>query len=137
MEDATLDDVLLQLLEACHENEDTANALARQTDDVELKAFLRGSAYDYRNAESELSAILGHAVASRHVGSRQRPAALDATRAADVANSWECAECDALACFRDAFDSDLPPALGRTVRRHYEAGIARLERLRALRGHLS
>lgn len=134
MEDAALDDVLLHLLEACHDNGDTAKAWAQRIDDDALRAFLHGSAQEYRNAESELSAVLGSAGIRRGPG--RRPAALDGRRAIDVADAWEFTECDALACFRDAFDSDLPPRLAKTVRRHYEAGIARLERLRQLRQSL-
>jgi hypothetical protein len=136
MEDATLADVLLQLLEACHDNRDAANALARRTDNEELKAFLHGSAHAYQSAETELSVVLGNGGARNPRGFTEPLSATALSPAAEVADSWECAECDALACFRDAFDGDLPPPLARTIRRHYEAGIARLERLRELRAHL-
>jgi hypothetical protein len=134
MEDATPAEMLLRLLDACIESESGAIDLAQQTNSQELQALLLQSAHELRTAAAELRVALNDVASAAETASAPVTArrGAEAPVAEDVAATWERAECDALACFRDAFDSDLPPPLVKTVRRHYEAGIARLERLRAL-----
>lgn len=135
MDDATPAEMLLRLLDACIESESGAVDLAHQTDSRELQALLLQSARELHSAADDLRAALSDVASAADI----TPAATHRNAverlADDVAATWERTECDALTCFRDAFDSNLPDPLVKTVRRHYEAAIARLERLRALQEH--
>jgi hypothetical protein len=135
MDDATPAEELLRLLDACIRSENGAAELASQTESRELRVFLLQSARELRAAADELRGALNHVSGGAAVVSAPARGA-SGPGGDDVAATWERAECDALACFRDAFDSNLPAPLVKTVRRHYEAGIARLERLRALQADL-
>ena len=132
MENITPAELLLRLLDACSDTEDDARRLAQSTKVESMKSFLHESAQQYRRAADDLGNALRDEVRVEPVAHRRperRPAELDTD---DVAALWERAECDALTFFRDAYDTTLPADLADTVKRHYEAGIARLERLRKL-----
>jgi hypothetical protein len=135
MDDATPAEMLLRLLDACVNSENGAVDLAGQTDSRELQALLLQSARELRSAADDLRAALSDVASAADMAPAPMYRAMPALED-DVATRWERTECDALACFRDAFDSDLPAPLVKTVRRHYEAAISRLERLRALQAHL-
>lgn len=126
--------LLQQLLDACHDGTQGAMKLARRTHAEPLKALLEESARQYRSAADEISLVWKNdtpeEVATR---GRARAHGIDAGGGDDIAASWERAECEALTYFRDAYDGTLPPRIAEAVKRHYEAGLSRLERLRRLR----
>lgn len=137
MENITPAELLLRLLNACSDTEDDARRLAQSTKVESMKSFLHESAQQYRRAADELGNALRRETPvetpvepASHV--RRHHRLVSSTDADDVAVLWELAECDALTFFRDAYDTTLPSALADTVKRHYEAGLARLERLRKL-----
>ena len=132
MDDTTPAEMLLRLLDACIESENGAVDLANQTDSRELRELLLQSARELHSAADDLRAALSDVATAADVAPAPMHAAVVAPLDNDVVATWERAECDALACFRDAFDSNLPAPLVKTVRRHYEAAIVRLEKLRAL-----
>lgn len=126
--------LLQQLLDACHDGGQGAMKLARRTQAAPLKALLEESARQYRSAADEIRNVWKND--TRHdLEPRDRVGVddVEARGGDDIAASWECAECEALTYFRDAYDGTLPPPLADAVKRHYEAGLDRLERLRKLR----
>lgn len=106
--------------------------LAQQAGAEPLKSMLEESAFQYLRAADEIRTLWRSDIPCEAADRSAAPAADDAS-AEDIVASWERAECEALTYFRDAYDGELPAPLADTVRRHYEAGISRLERLRSLR----
>lgn len=126
--------LLQQLLDACHDGRQGAMKLARRTHAEPLKALLEESARQYRSAADEIrTAWNNDARGADEPRDRHGVHAVDAAGGDDIAASWERAECEALTYFRDAYDGALPPPIADAVKRHYEAGLSRLERLRKLR----
>ncbi len=129
-------DELLRLLNACNDTTDDAMRLAQRTDAGALKSFLQESARQYRHAADELLSLLrDSAAATPELRRRAQRASEDSGTPQNVAELWERAECEALTCFRDAYDTSLPSPLADTVKRHYEAGVTRLERFRKLQSY--
>ncbi len=134
MEHEATSELLQQLLAACNEGSKGAIELAGRTDILPLRDFLHESAQQYRRAAEEILSVL----------QAEAPASLsDATMGAegdpahdDIAARWERTDCEALTYFRDAYDTPLPAVLADTVKRHLEAGVTRLERLRKLQRRL-
>ena len=112
--------------------------LAEQTGIAALRTFLLESARQYLRAADDIRTagkLDANEFASRRRIARCAPA--DDAEVTDVAASWERAECEALTYFRDAYDGLLPDEVAETVKRHFEAGVARLERLRKLQLRLA
>jgi hypothetical protein len=126
------DEVAQQLLVACSGSRQGAIELAALTDDDALRDFLYDSAQQYRRAEDDLRMTLKDEACEPPVAASRRRRHVRPLHGGDVAATWERAECETLACFRDAFDIRLPSPLAEAVRRHYEAAVKRLERLRRL-----
>jgi hypothetical protein len=126
-------ELLLPLLDACDDIDAGATRLAERTEIEALRSFLFESAEQYRRAAQDLRTVgrIDTPRASVHRQAIEVPG--DAT---DVASTLERAECEALTYFRDAYDGNLPAPIAETVKRHYEAGVERLERLRALQTRL-
>lgn len=124
--------LLQQLLDACDEGREGAIQLAERTDTEDLRSLLQESAQQYRRAADDIRTVWRAAAMepvsteSRHEMHFRPPAD------GDAAALWERTECEALTYFRDAYDTPLPPRLADTVKRHFEAGVSRLERLRKL-----
>ena len=112
--------------------------LAKQTEIGALRTFLHESARQYRRAADDIRTV-GKLAAHRFASRRRiaRGAAAEDGDVADVAATWERAECEALTYFRDAYDGRLPDEVAETVKRHFEVGVARLERLRRLQSRLA
>lgn len=127
--------LLQQLVEACHDGRQGAMKLARRAHAEPLKAFLEESARQYRSAADEITHVWNNDTRDdRMPRGRARIHGVDDVRGGeDIAACWEHAECEALTYFRDAYDGSLPPPIAEAVKRHYEAGLRRLERLRKLR----
>ena len=108
-----------------------------------LRDFLYQSADQYRSAAEDLRSALKDDLGDPDdlgeppLRSARREGRFGMPPDDDIAASWERAECEALACFRDAFDMELPSQVTDAVRRHYREAVARLERLRRLRARLS
>lgn len=111
--------------------------LAAQTGGA-LRTFLHESARQYRRAADDIRTV-GKLDAYRFASRRRiaRCATAEDADVADVAATWERAECEALTYFRDAYDGLLPDDVAQTVKRHFEVGVARLERLRKLQSRLA
>jgi hypothetical protein len=127
------DEVAQELLVACSGSRQGAIELAALTDDDVLRDFLYDSAQQYRRAEEDLRMTLKDELGeppATAAGRRRRH--VRPLHGGDISATWERAECETLACFRDAFDIRLPAPLAEAVRRHYEAAVKRLERLRRL-----
>lgn len=126
--------LLQQLLDACHDGRQGAMKLARRTHAEPLKALLEESARQYRSAADEIRTVWNNdAHGAGEPRGLDRLQGIDAVSGEDIAASWELAECETLTYFRDAYDVALPPPVADAVKRHYEAGLSRLERLRKLR----
>jgi len=132
MDIETPEELLQQLLDACNEGREGAIHLAERTEIEDLRSLLRESAQQYRRAAEDIRMVwnthAGEAVTPR--GRHEPRLSLD--DAGDAVALWERTECEALTYFRDAYDTPLPPPLAATVKRHFEAGVSRLERLRKL-----
>ena len=131
MNSETPAELLQQLLDACNEGTQGAIHLAEQTEIEDLRALLQESAQQYRRAADELRSVCKSNGTVAAVGHR-RAAWSEIAADGDALAFWERAECQALTYFRDAYDTPLPPHVSATVKRHFEAGIDRLERLRKL-----
>jgi hypothetical protein len=127
--------LLQQLLDACHDGRQGAMKLARRTHAEPLRALLEESARQYRSAVDDIRTVWRNDTQGdpRPARGRVRAHAVDAGGVEDLAASWERAECEALTYFRDAYDGPLPAPIAEAVKRHYEAALSRLERLRKLR----
>jgi hypothetical protein len=133
MQDEAPVELLQQLLDACDEGKHEAIKLAEQTEIEALRAFLHESARQYRRAAEALCAT-GQV---RAAPTRRAHVLDDANaRVADIAAIWERAECEVLTYFRDAYDTPLPDPVADAVKRHFEAGVNRLERFRKLQSRL-
>jgi len=134
MDNETSSELLQQLLAACNEGRAGALQLAQMTDIEALRAFLYESAQQYRRAADEIRKVCVHDTEGMALAIPRDKWSCEPTLTEDdVVASWERTECEALTYFRDAYDLPLPPALTEAVRRHLEAGVNRLERLRKLR----
>ena len=136
MNSETPAELLQQLLEACNEGREGAIHLAARTDSEGLRTLLHESAQQYRCAADDIRTVLSvDADGPAHSEDRhEHEVRLQVDDGADAVAVWERTECEALTYFRDAYDTPLPPQLAATVKRHLEAGISRLERLRKLQG---
>lgn len=123
-------ELLQQLIEACNEGTQGAMDLARRTEIEPLRALLQESARQYRRAADEIRTVWQADEQVRRP--RRRAPSFMADAGDDPVATWERAECEALTYFRDAYDGPLPDRVAETVKRHFEAGVERLERLRAL-----
>jgi hypothetical protein len=123
--------LLQQLLDACRQGRQGAIRLARQARAEPLRSLLEESAQQYECAADEIRTMWNP---EPRTGAPPGPhgGRSEAVAGEDIAASWERAECEALTYFRDAYDGGLPEPLREAVRRHYEAGITRLERLRSM-----
>lgn len=134
MQHETSAELLQQLLEACDEGKQEAIELAERTEVEALRAFLHESARQYRRAAEDICAT--GQVRQRTAGDRSREVPAAGAVLDDVASTWERAECEVLTYFRDAYDSELPDPVADAVKRHFEAGVTRLERFRKMQsGH--
>ena len=127
--------LLQRLLAACNEGSQGAIRLAHRTDVAPLRDFLQESAQQYRRAADEILAALqkdGQPLTAN--GSAVQDSTVEHDE--DIVASWERTDCEALTWFRDAYDTELPSMLADTVKRHLEAGVTRLERLRRLQRRL-
>jgi hypothetical protein len=125
-------ELLQQLIEACNEGTEGAMDLARRTEIEPLRAFLQESARQYRRAADEIRTVWKTDEPLRRSHHRSPSFASPMNDGDDPVATWERAECEALTYFRDAYDGPLPDGVAETVKRHFEAGVERLERLRAL-----
>jgi hypothetical protein len=128
-------ELLRQLLAACHEGNHGAMRLAERTEVEALRIFLHESAQQYRRAADDLRTVLStDAVPDFPPQLRDRSNAEGTDNGAhdDIVAAWEHTECSALTVFRDAYDAPLPSPLADKVKRHFEAGVCRLEQLRRL-----
>ena len=133
MSDDTSAELLHRLLDACNEGNTGAMRLAQQTEVESIRIFLQESAQQYRRAADDLRTVLKTPIGARAPAAREaRSGQDDIDEGDDIVARWERAECHALTYFRDAFDSELPSPAADAVKRHFEAGIDRLERLRKL-----
>ncbi|MGZ8979121.1 MAG: hypothetical protein ACXW2D_00115 [Burkholderiaceae bacterium] len=109
--------------------------LAERTEIEDLRHLLQECAQQYRNAADDIrmvwSADTGEAV---NPDGGRHGLDLHVDDGGDAVALWERTECETLTYFRDAYDTTLPPRLAATVKRHFEAGVNRLERLRKLQG---
>lgn len=132
MDIETPEELLQQLLDACNEGREGAINLAERTEFEDLRSFLHESAREYHRAAEDIRMVwnthAGEAVTS---GGRHEPR-FSVDDAGDAVALWERTECEALTYFRDAYDTPLPAPVAETVKRHLEAGVSRLERLRKL-----
>lgn len=131
MNSETPAELLQQLLDACNEGTQGAIHLAELTEIEDLRALLEESAQQYRRAADELRTVCTGNGTVAEVDHR-RDAEADIAPDGDALAFWERAECNALTYFRDAYDTPLPPLVSAAVKRHFEAGIERLERLRKM-----
>jgi hypothetical protein len=131
----TIAELLEGLLVACNAGRRSALELAQGTDiEVPARDLLLESARQYRHAADDVrKAWDGAAMAS--MGGRRAAARRGA--AEDPLVAWERIECELLTYFRDAYDAPLPASIAEVVKRHYEAGVRRLERLRELQATVS
>jgi hypothetical protein len=130
-------ELLLQLLAACRKGNHGAMRLAERTEVEALRTFLHESALQYRRAEDDLRTVLSTDAGPDCAALRDRPDAEgpdhgDRGVHDDIVSAWEHTECSALTVFRDAYDAPLPSPLADAVKRHFEAGVCRLEQLRKL-----
>lgn len=131
-------ELLHQLLAACHAGNHGAMRLAERTEVEPLRSFLHESALQYRRAADDLRTVLS-TDAGPDLTARLRDRfnvegaeCADRTAHDDIVAAWEHTECSALTVFRDAYDAPLPSPLADAVKRHFEAGVCRLEQLRKL-----
>jgi hypothetical protein len=129
--------LLQQLLDACHENNQGALQLAQLTEIEALRHFLQESARQYRRAAHDIRTVCQIDATRIAPGQRVPRFSTPDEGGADVAANWERAECEALTYFRDAYDGPLTDRVAETVKRHFEVGVARLERLRKLQAQLA
>lgn len=132
MNQETPAELLQQLLDACNETNAGAMRLAEQTEIEDLRSFLQESARQYRHAADEIRTALPDA--DEVSPAQRRLVGRDRHEDDDVAAAWERTECQALTYFRDAYDAPLPSPVADLVKRHFEAGVFRLERFRKLQG---
>ena len=133
MNSETPAELLQRLLDACNEGREEAIHLAERTEIEDLRRLLQEGAQQYGCAADDIRAVwatdAGESVTTD--GRHEPPFRFDDD--GDLVALWERSECEALTCFSDAYDTPLPPRLAATVKRHFEAGVSRLERLRKLR----
>lgn len=132
MDDETPAELLQQLLDACNQGTKGAIHLAERTEIEALRAFLHESAQQYRRAADDLRTVWKNGSSGGGSTDRRRDTEIGLVADGDVVAFWERAECEALTYFRDAYDTPLPAPVADTVKRHFEAGVKRLERLRKL-----
>lgn len=122
--------MLSRVVAACWDTEQLAEQLARDARWESLKLLLQERAASYRRIAHDLQ---DHGCDLGFVDTELADDANEARqRNADVESIWEAVECSTLICLRDALDSDIPPEIGRIVRRSIEEGVNALERLRGL-----
>lgn len=128
----TPEELLQQLLDACNEGREGAIHLAERTEIEDLRRLLQESAQQYRRAADDIRMVWNSHAGEAVMSDRRHEPRLRVDDAGDAVALWERTECEALTYFRDAYDTPLPPRLAATVKRHFEAGVSRLERLRKL-----
>lgn len=106
--------------------------LARHVNAEPFRTLLEESARQYRCAVDEIG--------TAWKSDRRDEVAIDPARYGPEADDgddlfacWERSECETLTYFRDAYDGELTEPLAGAVKRHYEAGITRLESLQRLK----
>ena len=132
MNSETPAELLQQLLEACDEGREGAIHLAERTEIEDLRSLLQESAQQYRHAADDIRMVWTTATADAVDSGGRHELHLTLDDDGDAVALWERTECEALTYFRDANDTPLPPRLAATVKRHFEAGVSRLERFRTL-----
>ena len=132
MDSETPAELLQQLLDACDEGREGAIQLAERTEIEDLRSFLQESAQQYRRAADDIRTVWSGAAGEGASTEGRHELHFRASGDGDAVALWERTECEALTYFRDAYDTPLPPRLAATVKRHFEAGVSRLERLRKL-----
>lgn len=122
--------MLSRVVAACWDTEQLAEQLSRDAQRESLRQLLQERAASYRRTAHDLQ---DHGCDLGFVDTDLADDAHEARqRNAEVESIWEAVECSTLICLRDALDSDIPPEIGRIVRRSIEEGVNALERLRSL-----
>jgi len=122
--------MLSRVVAACWDTEQLAKQFSRDACRDSLKLLLQERAASYRRTAHDLQ---DHGCDLAFIDTKLADDADEARqRSADVESIWEAVECSTLICLRDALDSDIPPEIGRIVRRSIEEGVNALERLRNL-----
>lgn len=132
MNSETPEELLQQLLDACNEGREGAIHLAERTEIEDLRSLLRESAQQYRRAADDIRMVWNTDAGEALTTDPRAERRFSVDDTSDAVALWERTECEALTYFRDAYDTPLPPRLAATVKRHFEAGVSRLERLREL-----
>jgi hypothetical protein len=136
VDEETIAELLERLLGACNAARRSALDLAQGADiDAPLRDFLLESARQCRHAADDVRRAWdggSMAAADAPLGTGLRRGAGE-----DPLVAWERTACELLTYFRDAYDLPLPASIAEVVKRHYEAGVGRLERLRELQAAVS